>query len=401
MPAPVIASQGDESPGYRSCHARCLVTGCAVAPSGTGEAAECDTACPAAAARGYLPPLPLRALRWDCSADCSYHCMWQIELPQAVAQRGRVLKYHGKWPFVRVLGAQEPASVVLSLANLAVHVHCLAAFVSAAGRHQPWRRRRGHCRPGSRRSNSRYDGGDRRAADSEAGAGGSILAAGQTASAAAAAAAAAVTPQRYPYYWLWVSYGIININAWTWSAVFHCRDTWVTERLDYFSADAAVAAGLFAVVARGAALTRPAHLIPLALAVAAGLSHLVYYMAAVKFDYGLNVAVAVAVGAATALGWAVWAVWVGHPARRSMLGLLLALHAAMLLELLDFPPLFGALDAHALWHATTVPLTWWWWRTFVSADMAWVVVKSQGRSGMASARTAAAIEVSMGNNKCS
>lgn len=35
--------------------------------------------------------------------------------------------------------------------------------------------------------------------------------------------------------------------------------------------------------------------------------------------------------------------------------------AAMSLELLDFPPVFG-LDAHALWHAATIaPTVWWYW----------------------------------------
>lgn len=31
------------------------------------------------------------------------------------------------------------------------------------------------------------------------------------------------------------------------------------------------------------------------------------------------------------------------------------MHACMLLEVLDFPPLLGLLDAHALWHAATPP----------------------------------------------
>lgn len=34
----------------------------------------------------------------------------------------------------------------------------------------------------------------------------------------------------------------------------------------------------------------------------------------------------------------------------------LLLQAGALLELLDFPPLFWVLDAHALWHISTVPL---------------------------------------------
>ena len=43
------------------------------------------------------------------------------------------------------------------------------------------------------------------------------------------------SPQQYPFLGLWVAYSLVNINAWLWSSVFHCRDTRLTERLDYFS----------------------------------------------------------------------------------------------------------------------------------------------------------------------
>jgi len=33
------------------------------------------------------------------------------------------MKYHGKWPFLRVLGMQEVASVLFSIANLVVHLY--------------------------------------------------------------------------------------------------------------------------------------------------------------------------------------------------------------------------------------------------------------------------------------
>jgi hypothetical protein len=39
----------------------------------------------------------------------------------------------------------------------------------------------------------------------------------------------------------------------------------------------------------------------------------------------------------------------------------------MLLEIYDFPPLWGILDAHAIWHATTVPITYLWW-SFIKDD---------------------------------
>jgi hypothetical protein len=40
---------------------------------------------------------------------------------------------------------------------------------------------------------------------------------------------------------------------------------------------------------------------------------------------------------------------------------------AMSLELLDFAPFFRLLDAHALWHLSTIPLAAGWWR-FLASD---------------------------------
>lgn len=50
-----------------------------------------------------------------------------------------------------------------------------------------------------------------------------------------------------------------------------------------------------------------------------------------------------------------------------LLGLLAAAHGASLLEVLDFPPLVGLVDAHALWHAAT-PLVALGWYNFLADD---------------------------------
>uniref|UniRef100_A0A8C4JPN3 Post-GPI attachment to proteins factor 3 n=1 Tax=Dromaius novaehollandiae TaxID=8790 RepID=A0A8C4JPN3_DRONO len=123
----------------------------------------------------------------------------------------------------------------------------------------------------------------------------------------------------------------------------------------------------------------------------------VSYLTLVRFDYGYNMAANVAIGEAVtrarppAGGGRRWWPWGGGPCRaegvlpspRCPPGLLnlgwwlwwcvrnrprlphvwkcaavvLLLQALALLELLDFPPLFWVLDAHALWHLSTVPLT--------------------------------------------
>lgn len=40
--------------------------------------------------------------------------------------------------------------------------------------------------------------------------------------------------------------------------------------------------------------------------------------------------------------------------------------ASVLLELLDFPPILRILDAHALWHLATVPITQMWYEWLVN-----------------------------------
>ncbi len=151
--APARASEGDRSEQYQSCTTTCFNSGCLppdlrpwdpAAGGGTDDSSSssssnttteqddhhCNIACPANAPH-FAPPLALRLARWDCGADCAYHCMRAIEAQRAAAKSGPVFKYTGKWPFVRLLGAQELASVVFSLANLAAHVIGLRRFAAA------------------------------------------------------------------------------------------------------------------------------------------------------------------------------------------------------------------------------------------------------------------------------
>ena len=87
------ASAGDRDQHYRSC------------------VAECSTAERCAA---WQPGASLWMLGWSCEHDCRYRCMWQATDARTAAG-GRTLQYHGKWPFVRVLGVQEPLGLGLGL----------------------------------------------------------------------------------------------------------------------------------------------------------------------------------------------------------------------------------------------------------------------------------------------
>lgn len=291
-PFPCCASLGDVQPAFALCLRRCAQPGC-------------------------RPPaaLALRLTRWGCADECKHACILEAEGDREAAGL-RPLKYFGKWPFVRVLGLQEPASVALSLANGAAHV------------------------VGLRRLRAEH--------------------------------ARLATPSRLRR--LWGAHAGLSLCAWAASAVFHGRDTPATTAVDYFCADALLVYALWAAISRGWLLLHPpgkrrlvwgvqrsALAWPLAVLLSAAFAAHCYRMAFVHFDYGLNVRLAVAAGCAQSAALVAWTRCSLHPARRPLLRTLLLLHASSLLELVDFPPAFGVVDAHAAWHGATLPLVPRWY----------------------------------------
>jgi hypothetical protein len=290
--------------------------------------------------------------------------MWALEGPKAATAAGPVYKYFGKWPFIRVLGAQELASVLFSIANMLAHIHCMRRYVRYV-RSMQAKTATAHG-VGSAAAAAAGVVGKARSSSPKPG----LHHPHHSTSSNSSCSSAGTEVHGYPYYWLWLVYSVVNANAWLWSSVFHCRDTKATERLDYFSADLTVTVGFGVSLVRVLALQTLPQLVALGLLLGGGLLQHAYYMAFIKFDYGYNMKLCIAVGLATALAWLVWVSRVRHPGRRTLYQFMALVHVAMLLEVLDFPPVFWLLDAHALWHAATVPLTYLWYK-FVFADVAW------------------------------
>jgi len=232
-----------------------------------------------------------------------------------VAAGRPVVQFHGKWPFTRLAGAQEPLSVLFSLANLYAHAAGLRRLRRAV-------------------------------------------------------------PARYPARPYYAALALVSCAAWALSALFHTRDFALTERLDYFGAAASVLYGLYYTVVRLARLYRPgtpARPRPrrravlrlwTALCLALYAAH-VGFLTLVRWDYTYNMAANVAVGVVQNALWTAYSVrrWRHtHRAWAAWPGLAVAwVMMAMGLELFDFPPLWGALDAHSLWHAGTVaPAVLWY-----------------------------------------
>ncbi|KAM8795350.1 post-GPI attachment to proteins factor 3 [Eudromia elegans] len=241
-------------------------------------------------------PLYMSLTGWTCRDECAYECMWAA-VRRYVQGGRRVPQFHGKWPFSRFLCFQEPASALASFLN------GLGSFVMLL----------------------RYK---------------------------------ASVPPASPMYRPCVTFAWVSLNAWFWSTVFHTRDTALTEKLDYFCASAAVLHSTYLCCVRTLGLRRPALRGAFRAFLVLLLAGHVSYLTLVRFDYGYNMAANVAFGLLNALGWLWWCARRGArlPHAWKCAAVALPLPALALLELLDFPPLLGVLDAHAAWHLGTIPL---------------------------------------------
>ncbi|XP_075027672.1 GPI-specific phospholipase A2-like PGAP3 isoform X4 [Calonectris borealis] len=130
------------------------------------------------------------------------------------------------------------------------------------------------------------------------------------------------------------------------------------QKLDYFCASAVVLHSVYLCCVRTLGLQRPALISIFRAFLLLFLACHISYLTLVRFDYGYNMAANAAIGLLNLAWWLRWClrnrprlphVW-------KCAAVVLLLQALALLELLDFPPLFWVLDAHALWHIGTIPL---------------------------------------------
>ncbi|KAJ9590287.1 hypothetical protein L9F63_027876, partial [Diploptera punctata] len=79
--------------------------------------------------QSVLPAQPfyLKLTKWTCRDECSYNCMWKT-VDAFINRNWNVPQFHGKWPFVRIFGIQEPASVLFSISTLLLILMILREF---------------------------------------------------------------------------------------------------------------------------------------------------------------------------------------------------------------------------------------------------------------------------------
>ncbi|KAL3831734.1 hypothetical protein ACJMK2_023450 [Sinanodonta woodiana] len=252
-----------------------------------------------------MEPSSLHLIKWNCKDECHYQCMWTTV--EAFQKDGTPIpQFFGKWPFIRLFGIQEPASTFFSILNGLSH---LMIF--------------------------RYR---------------------------------SLVRSTTPLYYVWHGMALLAGNAWFWSTIFHSKDTVFTEMMDYFCAFSIILYNVFILCCRIFGTDIWWKPLCLGLLLLCLFVQHTFYMALVKFDYGYNMQVNVVIGLINLLGWLAWClcnrkktyIW-------KCVVSILSINLLLMLEVLDFPPLWWIFDAHSLWHAGTAPLALLWY-SFVIDD---------------------------------
>ncbi|CAL1405057.1 unnamed protein product [Linum trigynum] len=309
------ASDGDADPIYKSCVEECQTTGCV----GKKCFQHCKLSSDGKPIDGpwyHQEPLYQRWKQWDCQSDCQYHCM--ISREDERSELGlKPVKYHGRWPFHRVYGIQEPVSVALTAVILALQFHGWISFFILVYYKLP-------LRPDKK--------------------------------------------TYYEYTGLWHIYAFLYMNAWLWCAVYHTRDVVLTEKLYFSSTVAWVGFSLILATFRAFNIRDEAARVMIAAPVIAFVTTHILYLNFYNFDKGLNAKVSGAMTLVQVLIWLVWATSSRHPSRWKLwLVVLVGGSLSMLVEVYDFPPLGRYVDARAIWHVAAIPLGYIWW-SFVRDD---------------------------------
>lgn len=306
----VWCSIGDKSVAFNDCVNNCWIANCTRLSKSIN-----------LTRHDLNQPVYLKWLGWDCLEECRYNCMW-FTVGVFLHEKLPVPQFYGKWPFVRILGIQEPASTVASILNLVANLMMLKEMRRAFHRRTPFKR-------------------------------------------------------------LWYSFSGVCINTWIWSTVFHTRDVWLTELMDYFCAFGLILFQFNAFFIRWcynyqrrqstmAILKHNLMYVINASSVVYYLYH-IHYLSSVRFDYGYNMKVNILVGVLNSICWLLWSLDKYYRERqtyvwRCMLSVVL-FDVLMVFEVFDFSPIMWTFDSHALWHFSTIVFPFYWYR-FIIDDCA-------------------------------
>ncbi|KAL2733341.1 post-GPI attachment to proteins factor 3 [Vespula maculifrons] len=275
----VIASTGDRSQIYNQCLMKYRINHC-----------KDDTT--------FInpPSLFLSLLSWSCIEDCRYTCMWHT-VEYFVNHGLTVPQFYGKWPFIRIFGCQEPASVLFSIFNFYAHWVLYRKFKR-------------------------------------------------------------IVNSKYPMFYIWTYFSFICLNGWFWSTIFHARDTDFTEVMDYSCAFAIVLTLLYCMSLRVTYKSTKIFIILTCCYISILYTHLTHLWSG-AINYGYNMKFNIIIGFLTFVITMSWWYHVRYEIPHAYLIGWFNILAVLvtLLEVLDFSPIFWIFDAHSLWHGFTAPLT--------------------------------------------
>jgi len=254
----------------------------------------------------YSSPFSVLPCALKCKSDCISEANEEIQGKYKIT-----VQFHGKWPFRRLANCEEIASVLFSIGN---SLATIIGYWAATGR-------KGRSLPSSYKTRDDF------------------------------------------YAQLVRTHAAVCALVWLFSAQFHARDTLVAERLDYFGAGLMLYITLYVTLWRNFPSYKNRLLFLVLFAYCCHVTRLIW-----KFDYGLNMKLCVLVGLASVVLWLRIALVEGKPHLRRLSVLSLFSSTLVALELLDFPPIAGIFDAHALWHAATMPLPIWFY-SYIRTDI--------------------------------
>lgn len=330
------ASIGDRLPEFSKCTLDC-------------EAVTCFTTNPSPKYdQDSINPISAFLFNWNCPLDCDYKCQQKVARIRRSAGLD-VVQFYGKWPFRRVLGVTEIASTVFSMANFYVNLVNFAKILRHYKASKP-----SH-------------------------------------------------PEKAVMLFQYLFLLVVSMFGWTCSSFFHVRDIPLTEALDYFGASAMTMANFSAIMIRYFGLhtqkKRRVRWLLQAILIIVFVGHCSkLYM---QWDYTYNMRFNVIFGLLAAVLWILHSLGVNRkykekahiysnsiyllPHETRLLAKLnyvrlsrsryvplipvalnIYLIAAVLLEMVDFEPLFMLIDAHSLWHLCTIipPIFWYDWNVW-------------------------------------
>lgn len=269
----------------------------------------------------------LTLLGWDCPSNCDYQCQ-MIVTENRISEGHEVYQFHGKWPFVRIFGIQELFSTLFSIGNW---------IPNYIGFKLLWK----HYQIEIKKNNREFTN----------------------------------------LYFTYLLVSIVSMFAWFFSTLFHLKDTWNRERLDYLFAGMTVLTGFYGICVRFFKLYTVENNLKRKIFGSVCISLYIIHVTRMVIDwsYTYNMEVNVIFGLVQNFLWVYLSYHQFNKLRNRKLSLIenltnkeynwtltpmflvLSVVLGMSFELFDFPPVFQLVDAHAMWHFVTIWPTIWWY----------------------------------------